>query len=247
VNTRNISRFAMVLSIGLVAAFVAIVLFQPAPVSADDGFQVMPPDGRYQGKTYEKWAKKWHKWILEVPADVNPMLDETGANCAEGQQGVVWFLTGALGDRTVNRACTVPEGKALFFPVQNAMWFPFPNDPPLSDEDKRNMEAGYHDWVAGAEGSATIDDVEIEDLGQYQFNTGWFDAYMPDDNLIDYLYGESYIGPDWPDGWPAGDSGPHFNDGIYLLMTGLEPGEHTVNFTGWNGGLDVTYALEVAQ
>jgi hypothetical protein len=62
---------------------------------------------------------------------------------------------------------------------------------------------------------------------------------MPDDNLIDFLVGD----PEVCD-WPAGNSGPHYNDGLYLLVF-LDEGQHEIRFTGWDGGLDVTYNLDV--
>jgi hypothetical protein len=68
------------------------------------------------GTTYGELSAKWWPWLLSMPAAVNPNLDQSGANCALGQYDDVWFLAGAFGG-TVVRACTVPAGKPLFFPL----------------------------------------------------------------------------------------------------------------------------------
>jgi len=53
-------------------------------------------------------------------------------------------------------------------------------------------------------------------------------------------------------GLPAGSYGPTVDDGIYLMVAPLRPGQHTVHFTAaskdsWAGdfSLDVTYHLTV--
>jgi hypothetical protein len=56
-------------------------------------------------------------WLYALPAATNPALDTTGAHCAEGQAGPVWFLARTFGGALVTRHCSVPAGKALFFPL----------------------------------------------------------------------------------------------------------------------------------
>jgi len=51
-------------------------------------------------------------------------LDPTGEFCHVGQSGPVFFLAGNFGGTTV-RHCTVPAGKALFFPILNYFWVQF--------------------------------------------------------------------------------------------------------------------------
>jgi hypothetical protein len=38
---------------------------------------------------------QWWQWVLSIPTDNNPTLDTTGKDCMVGQQGPIWFLTGA--------------------------------------------------------------------------------------------------------------------------------------------------------
>src|SRR5947209_2554061 len=56
------------------------------------------------------------KWALSIPKIHNPAADSTGKNCAQNQNGPVWFLAGTFGG-SMNRQCTIPVKKAIFFPV----------------------------------------------------------------------------------------------------------------------------------
>src|SRR5579884_1628590 len=84
---------------------------------------VFPPGSHPYGRTYEQWSNAWWQWALSIPTNVNPLLDTTGANCQQGQSGKVWFLAGTLGGSPVVRKCTIPAGKAIFFPVLNTIDF----------------------------------------------------------------------------------------------------------------------------
>src|SRR5262245_20854043 len=74
------------------------------------------------GKKLREWSAEWWQFVLSIPASENPLLDDTGQKCAVGQRGPVWFLVGTTGG-PVTRACSLPEGKALFFPVLNLVDF----------------------------------------------------------------------------------------------------------------------------
>src|SRR5947209_20498630 len=68
--------------------------------------------------TYSELSAEWWQWLLGIPANMNPNLDTTGEFCDVDQSGPVWFLAGAFGGK-FERACTLPAGKRLFFPVLN--------------------------------------------------------------------------------------------------------------------------------
>jgi hypothetical protein len=57
----------------------------------------------------------------------NPQIDTTGENGVVRQRGSVWFLAGVFGGGTVTRTSSLPEGKALFFPVFNDVEINTPN------------------------------------------------------------------------------------------------------------------------
>ena len=66
----------------------------------------------------EGLAARWVQWGAATNYDCNPIADETGS-CADAEQPEdVWFLAGCFGG-TVNRTCTIPANKKIFFPVFN--------------------------------------------------------------------------------------------------------------------------------
>ena len=92
-----------------------------ALAQASDHPEAVPLAVNAFGNTYGEWSARWWQSALSIPADTNPLLDPTGAHCAEGQGGQVWFLAGTLGC-AATRSCSVPGGKALFFPILNVVF-----------------------------------------------------------------------------------------------------------------------------
>lgn len=92
---------------------------------------------KVHGKTYGEWAAKWAKWAYSYPTGKNPIQDQTGAYCDKGQSGKVWFLAGSEGLTGVERKCTIPAGKAIFFPIISSTWVDVPGDEIYSDEEVR--------------------------------------------------------------------------------------------------------------
>lgn len=63
---------------------------------------------------------KWWQWAHGCAAGTNPVLDRTGRYADVNQNGPVWFLAGTFGEGYVpQRACRIPFGKAILFPVIN--------------------------------------------------------------------------------------------------------------------------------
>jgi hypothetical protein len=96
-----------------------------------EGANTMPydPGLKVFGNTYSEWAEAWTDWAYSYPFETSPITDETGANCAQGQKGPVWFLAGSFFNTPdteivpIERDCTIPGGKALFFPIVNTLTF----------------------------------------------------------------------------------------------------------------------------
>ena len=60
---------------------------------------------------------------MGLPQENHPLFDETGEDCDVGQSGKVWFLGGVINETgSASRECTVPTGKAIFFPILNVEW-----------------------------------------------------------------------------------------------------------------------------
>jgi len=210
----------------------------------DDDDTVWPIDSTPYGKAYGEWSGLWWQWALSIPADQNPMLDETGEYAGINQSGPVWFLAGTQGG-TAERTVTVPEGKALFFPLVNYVWVNAPayGDPPWSPEQEayaRGLIGGFMDEATGL--ACEIDGQPVENLEAYRCQTPPGKDYM-----VDFPEGNVW-------GISAGTYGPSVDDGIYLMLKPLDEGDHIIHFHGAAGPpddpefeLDVTYNLSIVD
>jgi hypothetical protein len=183
------------------------------------------------GATYGEFSARWWQWALSIPTSINPVLDTTGANCAQGQYDDVWFLAGTFGG-AVTRNCSIPSGKPIFFPLINNVAFK-----PTGSEtllDLRSLAAGLIDTVTQL--TCTIDGVATN-LSQHRVRSPAFTVIAPANGLI-------------PPGWlslPA-HADAIVSDGYWLLLSPLAMGSHVIHFqaTTSNGfALDVTYELSI--
>jgi hypothetical protein len=231
-------QFAMVarirrVTLGIAAAVVLGVvgtLAAATPVSAQNPNPgVLPPNANAFGASYGEWNSRWWQWALSIPASRSPLIDTTGANCAEGQSGRVWFLAGTFGTPApppVIRSCTVRPGTPLFFPVFNGVCVEEPPDPSFQAQ-----LACARAFIAGVTGTATIDGRAIQALDAYRVESPrGFDITLPPGNVFG---AEARVYRD-----AAGA-------GVYLLLAPLSVGQHTIHFTS-SGGIDVTYNLTVS-
>lgn len=84
---------------------------------------LIQPGASLQGQSQAEWSERWWQWAFSFERAKSPVADRTGAYCAGRQSGPVWFLAGTYGSRRVERRCTVPAGKTLFFPLINYVVF----------------------------------------------------------------------------------------------------------------------------
>ena len=131
---------------------------------------VLPPNFRlfgkthdfhWFGKTYGAWSSAWWQYVAAQPVSSNPLFDPTGAGCRNAQSGKVFFL---VGDATSPRdQCTVPAGKALFFPLVNAFNVNTPSVEPVKTTQETWEEL---EKVFGpiSELHASIDGVAVANL-----------------------------------------------------------------------------------
>lgn len=210
----------------------------PAPADSDKGRgpEILSPKSSPYGETYGQWAADWWTWALSIPAEVNPLHDTTGAFAGVGQHGPVWFLAGATGSGNiaVTRNVTVPEGKALFFPLINTLWTTGPADPPITVPEIRDLLAGVTADVTGL--ACEIDGERVKRLDKYVTVTPAFSLVVPANNVL---------------GLPAANYSPNVDQGFYLMLAPLSPGAHTIHFTGNNVDLgytlDITYHLTIPR
>ena len=80
------------------------------------------------GKTYGERSADWWNWAFQFPTATSPFFAEGVIDCSPGQSGNVWYLAGNFGGVS-ERFCSIPHGKALFFPVlNNNIFIGFPGD-----------------------------------------------------------------------------------------------------------------------
>lgn len=239
---------------GLVHRRICGIALLVAPLALGMGIGVAPAHARNlnpgiapiqshpHGKSYSEWAAEWWQWAWRIPAPVNPVIDETGAHCAEGQSGPVWFLAGNFGG-TTTRHCSVPTGKAFFFPLLNQAWVQVSTDPDLSIEDIRAMIAVFID-----EGlvSAEIDGRAVVNPHTYREQSVVFTGEFVADNIFGI---GAHLCPLGADG--MFQCYPSLDDGIYLFVNPLPPGDHILHIAASvpssGFALDVTYHLHVGK
>jgi hypothetical protein len=202
---------------------------------------VARPDLPAYGTTYGELAGAWWNWALAGPTAENPVLDPDGRYCALRQSGRIWFLAGNFGGafgepNPTFRTCTVPAGKALFFPLFNSLyWYP---------EDGNSVEEVRPKAIDGVEPatslSVTIDGVLVADPFAYRAASprGGFEFNVAPGSIVETDFG-----------YAPGPRFPAVADGYWMLVHPLSPGHHTLRIqaaaTSIGFQLDVTYELEV--
>ncbi len=201
---------------------------------------IVPINSRPAGQSYGRWAATWWKWVLGIPAAANPLIDTTGELCAQGQEDRVWFLAGSIvGPGQTNRSCTVPHGKALFFPLVNNFYGAFLNDPP-EQRTEAFVRASARCTVP-AYISASIDGSPIPNptdffTGRRGSQSPIFTVHLPPGSL----FGDDILRMKLT---------PSAEQGYYLFVRPLSPGKHTIRWTASGctpeNSQDITYHLTV--
>lgn len=180
------------------------------------------------GKTYGQWGAQWWKWALSFEAGETPIEDETGERCTLGQSGKVWFLAGTSGATGVERYCTIPAGRALFYPVINAVWVDAPGDEIISDEEVKWILADNVDTYCRI--VSTLDTFEdMPNIGEQPAPVSAqlrpvVRAQSPKDTIV--LPENNLFGV------PAGENERLIAEGYWVMLPPLTPGEHTLRLHG---------------
>lgn len=198
------------LSLGLLAGTAVHATSLPPQFGAG----TVSPDAAPFGMGYGDWAAAWWQYVFAIPADDNPLLDATGGKCAVGQtSGPVFFLVGSFVG-PVTRTCTVPRGRALFFPIINFECSTVEDG--LAEAGLRQCAGGGGDAFDPRSLKVLLDHRPIQQLDQYRAQSPVFGFTLPPDNIINK---------------PAGTS-ESVTDGYYVMLRPLSPGNHVVHFEG---------------
>jgi hypothetical protein len=198
---------------------------------------IFPPDSAPYGLTYGDWTAKWWQWAYSLPTENNPLLDETGEDCAQAQNqtGPVWFLAGTA-PGSVERTCTIPAGKAILFPIINTMDFR------LASETEAELRASSKDTIDKVTTlEASIDGMPLQNLSSYRIQSQAFNVTFPNDNVLGVPEG-TYLA---------------VAEGYWVFLEPLPPGQHEIHFRGTlvdptatstqNFETEVTYNLVVSD
>ena len=253
----RVAMFSPALTAAVLLTCAAVLTLQ-SPALGGKGVQgkgkpkttrIIPPHVEAFGTTYSELAGAWWDWAVNQPPDMNPITDETGAFCHVGQdedfgQGEkIFFLAGNFGGtaQTV-RHCTVPAGKALFFPVLNQLWIA----PEECDTGACRQEAN-NPIDATSVLECLIDGVPVADLYAYRAQSppGGSPFHIRAGGLLESLAPDFYV--------PRGHLPGSVADGYWLLVKLGDGAEHVIEFRGVLGDpnaptfqLSVKYFLTVA-
>ncbi len=241
--------------IGAVLIALAILLVPGAMAQNGVYPKVFEPNSVVYGHTYAQWSAAWWQWAQSIPASAHPLFDT--ADCSVGQSGPVWFLGGQFGSTvpstasarrpkaaattTVERRCTIPLGKAIYFPIANISdsapeepnWACGGMFPPLVTGTIAEMKKCVETFFTIPNPMyVSVDGKYIQHLGRHYVASDAFSVTWPDDNFLTAL-GE---GP-----FPAGTYFPVVDVGYYVMLQPLSHGTHTLR---WRQG-DVSHVYHL--
>lgn len=213
--------------------------------------QIVSPHETIYGMTYGDWSAAWWQWALAFKNADNPILDISGDKCGNGQgDGPVFFLAGTATNPTLRTLCTVPAGKALFFPIINAECSTVEPYPFLggNERDLRVCASKILDGADLRSLKVSIDGVGLQGQGLKAFRAQspvYGFTCTADDNFLTPFPNHTTN--------PA-SSGLSLSDGYWVMVEPLPPGKHTIHFegvfasgtaTGWLQ--NVTYQFTVVK
>lgn len=194
--------------------------------------QIAPIQSHPYGQTYSEWAADWWQFVLETPATGHPVLDETGADCDQGDMGNVWFLFGSFGAEAIERSCEIPVGTALFLPLINQVSARFEGET-TTEEELRTQAACVED--AATTLLFEFNGAPVSDLDRFFEESAVFQAQFPPE---DALFGFDSIFVDLG-----------VDAGFYLFLRPLPPGSYELHWEASSAACgatqDITYHLTI--
>jgi hypothetical protein len=168
-------------------------------------------DSKPYNLTYGDWTVKFWQWLLSIPADSNPIADETGERCGENQSNLpVFFLAFSTGGGAI-RECDVPAGKAILVPV-NVVECSFKELPGAKTEEELHTCA-REDESSSPTFFLSVNGREFRNLEKYRVHSEAFDLIWANNSII------QQSGPDRA-----------VSDGYWIILEPLPVGEHQIRF-----------------
>src|SRR5215218_11157904 len=177
-----------------------------------NGLELFAVNSRPFGRTYAEWTAKWWQWVLPIAKTENPLVDDTGKNCANNQSGHVWFLAGTL-KGPAERSCTIPADKAILFPVINVEASVAEGDGTTEEELAARVKFEM-DQITDIR--AMISGTNVNELKQYRIQSPLFDVTLPVNNVLGL----------------SAQTTEMMSEGFWLFLKPLEPGKYDLNSFG---------------
>jgi hypothetical protein len=174
---------------------------------------VFQPNSKPYGIPYAEWTAKWWQWANYIPTPLNPVSDKTGQNCAQSQNGPVWFLAGTAGGKA-ERTCTIPSGKAILFPTINSECSYKENPTSKTESDLRTCAKHFQDETTQMQ--ASVDGVPLLNPQMYRVQTPLFNETFPGINGAGVSAGSTQA----------------VADGNWVFLKPLAAGMHEIHFSG---------------
>jgi hypothetical protein len=208
--------------------FIFIILSFSGTSFANFEDNAVSPNEKVNSLPLSSYANMWWQWTNTMPPELSPIRDQTGVNCHIGQQGDVWFLAGGYGSSEISRTCVIPEGKHIFFPVINMVYYP------------RYQKSSY--TCNKAKDSATLNNdalLYIEVELDYKLATNPREFRISSEECFDLL---GMI----PKEYNAPKVYPSATDGYWIMLKPLTKGEHELTFKAQYNRIDGSFG-EMAQ
>lgn len=169
----------------------------------------------------------WMRWAMLQPAATGSIADQTGEQCGLGQDGPVWYLAGTFGG-PVERACDIPAGKQLYFPLVNT-WSVFPSEYYPSEA---SIEAELP-WIEAWQQEVFDDTCALTLRLDGQDLIPEFDTMREAlDVQVLAPFEVELDEAHWAAEWFAGGVMPAVGRGYYVRLQPLTPGDHVLEFGG---------------
>jgi hypothetical protein len=166
----------------------------------------IPIDSVQYGITYSELTARWWQWVLSIPRNDNPLIDDSGKNSANNQSGPVWFLAGTF-EGPAERSCTIPADKAILFPVINFEASVAEGDGTTEEELATRVKFEM-DQITDIR--AMINGTKLDNLKQYRIRSPLFSVTLPADNVLGL----------------AAQTTKMMSEGYWLFLKPLQPGKY---------------------
>jgi len=211
--TNQTRRIAMRATLAILITALVVSAAGVANAKPKNTIRIIQPDERYLGKTYPEWAAVFWQWMLGLPLEGHPVVDDGLFDFSAGQSGKVWFWASPEG--TITRTVTLPEGSAFFLSLRDVDTSSL-EEPPFfgaTYEQQRSNSVWFADHIVDV--FCTVDGVPV-DLTHFRFLTPQFEFTAP----TPFIFGAT------------GGTGTAVGDGYFLMFPNLPRGKHTIHYGG---------------